>query len=148
MAGEGLEAASQALARIAESTWPRRLVFQRRPEGNEQQTDSRGFPVATYTDIDPAHPIPCRVISRGGKKFVINDQEKVVTAYDFTIPQFYKSADANNAPIWISVGFHSKLRVHLLANGSQPESFLQIMGGGDDETPGLFFQAVKLEDLV
>ena len=148
MAGEGIDAAAEALARIAESSWSRRLVFQRRPEGSEEQTDSRGFPISEYTDIDPTHPIPCMFISQSGRKVVINEQEKIVTLYKFTVPQFYKSADGNAVPVWQSVGFSQKLRVHLLAKGAHPEMHLQITGGGEDQTPGLDFQAVRLEDLV
>lgn len=148
MAGEGLDAATEALARVAESTWPRRLVFQHRPEGDNAITDARGFPVSNYTDLDPSHPIPCMFFSRSGRKIIINEQEKTVTLFKFVVPSIYKSADENNLPVWAQVQFSPKLRVHLLAKGANAEMFLQIIGGGDDISPGLDFEAVRLEDLV
>ena len=148
MPGEGLEAAAQSLARVAETTWPRRLVFQHGPEGDAAITDARGFPVSDYTDVDPTHPVPCLIIAQSGRKVIVNEQEKIVTLYKFTVPQFYKSADDEGVPVWLPVDFSPKLRVHLLAKGSYAEQFMQIVGGGADLTPALEFQAARLEDLV
>lgn len=136
-----------AIAAYANTAW-KRLVFQRLPVAGETQTDARGRPTSNYTDIDPTHSIPCIFTCKSGSEVIIAGQTKSVTLYSFTIPSLYQTDDGHGNLIYKTVDFSPKYRTHLLASGSSPEHFFQIIGGGDDLNPALIFSAVRLEEMV
>lgn len=147
MSGENFDAMEIAFARIAKSTFPRELVFQRLPRGSEDTTDDRGFPKqgdSAYTDIDLSNPIPCQFIVQLGKELVLSGQQRSVTPYKITIPVLYDIGKGELA----RVDFSTEYRVHILAKGTRPESFLQIYNGGDAPGPDLTFIAYLTENTV
>lgn len=119
------------------------LVFQRLPNASESQTDGRGRPVSTYTDINPTKPIPCIYKTQSGRELILNGQTKSVTLYSFEIPGLVYYSGA-----FTSVDFNMEYRIHLLAGAGMAAQFLQVVGGGEDIGPTIKFQAVGLEELV
>lgn len=140
---------ASAFAVAAYSIFPRRVVFQRLPKAGETQTDVRGFPVVTYTDLDAAHPIPAIFAVSPGRELDIEGQQRSVTTYRFTIPSRYKTVDVDGNEIWKIVDFSPEYRCHLLADSDgSDEQFLQVTGGGNDPSPEQSFDAVRTEGTV
>lgn len=145
MAGESFDAMAVSLANVAYATWRRRLVFQRLPTAGEVQTDTRGFPTETPTDLQDVltESIPCQIIVQNGKDVIVDSKPRTTTVYRFTVPRLYKKAPTNElADLPFSTGY----RVHLLADGAAPEMVLDILTGGKDGvSPGIVFDAIKFE---
>jgi hypothetical protein len=126
----------------------RRVIFQRPPTPNEQQTDDLGYPLSGYTDIDPTHPIPCSFVASPGRELLIAGQQRSITLYTFTTPDHYQTVDGNGDTVWGNVVCSAKYRAKVLAFNGDAEQIFQVTGVGDDVTPANIFQAVLLEDLI
>src|SRR5205807_2414702 len=115
MSGEALQQQALSYSRIAKNTWQRRLVFQRPPKAGETQTDKRGFPVGTYTNIDAEHPIPCSLACKGAREVTINNQTRTVTLFEFVVPRLYETVNEIGAKVIKAVDFSKSYRLRLLA---------------------------------
>lgn len=149
VAGEALGAQALSYARIAKNTWLRKLVFQRLPKAGEQQTDKRGFPVGTYTDIDAQHPIPCSLAARMAREVEVLGKTRTTTVYEFTIPKLYETANEIGARVFMKVDFHKGYRLKLLADEyGNAEQVMHVIDGAPDPGPAIRFMAVELENTA
>lgn len=145
MSGESFTTMDRSLARIAEATWPFRLVLQRLPIEGETQTDERGFPTDDTTDLQATgESIPCMFIARRAKETIIDGKVRSATIFGFTIPKLYKTATGEYA----AVDFSDQYKVKLLGSRSNAEKSLEIISGDKDPGPVITFDAIEFEKVT
>lgn len=146
---DAFSAGIKMFGNIAKTQFKRTLVFQRMPDPTESQSDKRGFPTRTYTDVDPDFPIPCTYTIQGVRELTIAGKVRSVAPYKFTIPLVYEARDGQGVPYWKQVDFAVAYRAKVIATDSQPEKVVHIIAGGvDDASPANIFTAVELENVA